>query len=146
MMKLAKSMCVAVAAAGLSVPLLWATGTLASLEIKQQGAVSFVSGGVGETEIQEIKALSSGFPVEMLFLAKSVPNRYAAGVKVQVKDKDGKVVLDTESEGPFLLAKLPPGKYSISADIEGNSKRHLIHVAGGKTQRVVFDWTLPVDQ
>lgn len=121
-------------------PLASVADAMASLETQQQGPVSFVSGGVGEDERQEIKNLSPGYPLELLFVTKGSPNEYLADIKVQIKDKDGKVVLDTISQGPFLLAKMPPGKYSISADSEGTVKRQTIQVAGGKTQRVVFVW------
>ena len=139
---------IALTAAGFSVPLLFTTGALSSPEIQQQGPVSFVSGGIGLTEVQEMKDLSSGFPVEMLFVTDSIPpNRYLTGINVQIKDKNGNVVLDTASLGPFLLAKMPSGKYSISAESEGTFRQRTIQVVDGKTtQRVMFVWNQPVDQ
>jgi hypothetical protein len=133
-------------AAGYSVPLLFSTTVLSAPEVQQQGAVSFVSGGVGETEMGEMKSMSARFPVELLFLAQSSPDRYLSQVKVQIKDNGGNVVLDTESQGPVLLAKMPSGRYSVSADSEGTTKRQTIQVTQSKGQRVVFIWNGPVDQ
>ncbi len=130
----------ALIAAGISVPLSLAAGAMASPEVQQQGVVSFVSGGVGEDELQEMKKLSPGYPLELLFVTKGEPQEYVADVKVQIKDKDGKIVLDTMSQGPFLLAKMPPGKYTISADHDGTVKRQIVQVAGAKTHRIVFVW------
>jgi hypothetical protein len=117
-----------------------ATGALAAIDIGQQGALSFVSGGVGEEERQEIMKLSPNYPLELLFAAKGEPNEYLADVKVRIKDKNGKVVLETISQGPFLLAKLPPGRYSISADNDGASKQQTVQVEGTRLRRVVFVW------
>lgn len=127
-------------AAGLVVPLSLASSAMASPVVQQQGVVSFVSGGVGEDELQEIKKLSPGYLLELLFVTKGQPQEYLADVKVQIDDKDGKIVLDTLSQGPFLLAKMPPGKYTVSASHDGVVKRQSVQVAGPKTRRVVFVW------
>jgi hypothetical protein len=141
-MKLINSaICVALFALGSGVILpSTAAGTLASLEARQDGPVSFVSGGVGEEERQQIEKLSADYPLQLLFATKGSPNEYLADVKVQIKDKDGKMVLDAVSQGPFLLAKMPAGKYSISADSEGVVKRQTVQVTAAKPQRVVFVW------
>jgi hypothetical protein len=117
-----------------------AADTLASLEVNQNGTMPFVSGGVGDDERQQIERLSPGYPLQLLFATKGSPNEFLADIKVQIIDKDGKVVLDAVSQGPFLLAKIPAGKYSISADNEGVVKRQTIQIAGAKSQRVVFVW------
>ena len=36
-----------------------------------------------------------------------------------IKDKSGKTVLDTVSDGPIMLTKLPAGQYSVTADMHG---------------------------
>lgn len=117
-----------------------ATDAVAAIEAGQQGAVLFVSGGVGEEERQEIMKLSPDYPLELLFAARGSRNEYLADVNVQIKDKDGKVVLDAVSQGPFLLAKVAPGRYSISADNDGAIKQRTIRVKGAGLHRVVFIW------
>lgn len=117
-----------------------ATDALAAVEVRQQGAVLFVSGGVGEEERQEIMKLSPDYPLELLFATRGSRNEYLADVNVQIKDKDGKVVLDAVSQGPFLLAKVAPGRYSVSADNDGAIKQQTIQVKGARLQRVVFVW------
>ncbi len=117
-----------------------ATGVSAALEVVQTGPVPFVSGGVGEDERQAIQKLSPDYSLELLFATKGSPNEYLADVKVQIKDKNGKVVLDAVSQGPFLLAKVPPGKYSISADNDGAVKQQTVQVVGANPHRVVFVW------
>jgi hypothetical protein len=108
-------------------------------------AVSFVSGGVGETEMQQMKVMTPDFSVELLFVSKGTPRRYLSGAKVQIKDRDGRIVLDTEARGPVLLAKLSPGRYAVSAESDGKVNRQTVQIGGGKVQRVVFVLDEPVD-
>lgn len=141
-MKLLNSaVCGALLAASSAVVLLsLATGASAALEAVQNGPVPFVSGGVGEDERQEIGNLASAYSLELLFAAKGSPNEYLADIKVEIRDKNGKVMLDAVAQGPFLLAKMPPGRYSVSADNDGVVKKQTILVKGAKPHRVVFIW------
>ncbi len=107
---------------------------------QEQGSVSFISGGVGEDDAQRLKQMRSQYPLELLFVTSGNPNQYLSDVKVKIMDGRGKVVLDTVSNGPFLLAKVPPGRYSVNADNDGSVKRQSVQVGGGKTQRVMFVW------
>jgi hypothetical protein len=125
---------------GTFVPLSLTASAMASPEVQQQGVVSFVSGGVGEEELQEIRKLAPAYPLELLFVTKGEPQEYLADVKVQIEDKDGKIVLDAMSQGPFLLAKMLPGKYTISAGHDGAVKRQIVQLAAAKTRRIVFVW------
>jgi hypothetical protein len=100
-----------------------------------------VSGGVGEQSAAAFKQAAATYPLELLFAQKSAPNDvYLASVKVTVRDRAGKVVLEAVSEGPYLLATMPPGKYQIDADHDGVSKRQAVEIVSGKHRRVVFVW------
>ena len=43
-----------------------------------------------------------------------------------------------QTEGPFLLAKLPPGRYAIEVTAEGQTQRKQAHVTGSGHAREVF--------
>jgi hypothetical protein len=117
-----------------------AADTLAAMEARQYGPVSFISGGVGDDERQQIEKLFPDYPLQLLFASKGTPNEYLADVKVQIKDQAGKPVLDAVSQGPFFLLKMPAGRYAISASYEGVVKQQSVQVTGAKSQRVVFVW------
>ncbi|HEV2007521.1 MAG TPA: carboxypeptidase-like regulatory domain-containing protein [Burkholderiales bacterium] len=140
-MKVAKLTALAtIVAVALSVaPQSFSGDEIVSLQPERQGQVSFVSGGVGDDEAQAIKSMAANYPVEMLFVAKGNPNQYLANVKVLITDRTGNVVLDTTTRGPFLFAKLPPGRYSVSAEAEGGVKKQNIQVTGAR-QRVMLLW------
>jgi hypothetical protein len=79
--------------------------------------------------------------LEMLFAQKARPNdEFLADVKVSVRDRSAKPVLETTSEGPFLLAKLPAGKYKIDVEYRGERKRQSVEIRPGTHQRAVFVW------
>ena len=65
---------------------------------------------------------------------------YEAGNKVMIRDHTGKVVLDTQSEGPFLLAKLPPGKYTVEAIDNGKTRKRLVMLKPDQHAHLTFEW------
>ena len=111
-------------------------------EVKQ-GSVRYVTGGIGADAVEAFKQAAAKYPLELLFAQKALPNDvYLAGVKVTVRQA-GKMLLDTESDGPFLLAHLPTGKYQIEAVSEGVTRQQTVDVQAGKHRRVVFVWPEP---
>ena len=109
-----------------------------------QGKVRYVSGGVGEQAAAAFKQAAAKYPLELLFAQKASPNDvYLAGVKVTVRDRAGKVVLDAVAEGPYLLATMPAGRYQVEAGNEGVVKRQAVEIVSGKHRRVVFLWPDP---
>ena len=107
-----------------------------------QGNARFVTGGVGEDEAAALKRAAAGYPLELQFVQKATPrDEYLADVKVTIRDRSRSVLLDTVSQGPFLLAKLPAGTYQIEAEYEGVVKRRTVAVRAGKHERAVFVWT-----
>lgn len=114
----------------------------ASLPTEQvQGGVSYVTGGIGEDQAASFKRAAAAYPLEMMFVQKARPrDEFLADVKVSVRDRSGKSLLDTTAEGPFLLAKLPPGKYTIEAEYRGERKQQNVEVHSGTHRRAVFVW------
>lgn len=114
-------------------------------EVQKQGDVSFVAGGVGVTEAQEIKALAGSYSLEIMFVVKSVPNRYLAGIEVEIKDNKRKTVLKTLVQGPYLLVNLPKGNYTVHAANGASVRQQSVTVGGKKSRRAVFLWNQQVD-
>jgi hypothetical protein len=108
---------------------------------RTQVAISYVSGGVGDDEAAAMKQAARDYPVEMEFLQRAQPrDEYLADIKVEVKDQHDKTVLDTTSAGPFLLAKLPAGRYTVMADRGDKVEKRTVKVDPHAHQRIVFEW------
>lgn len=106
-----------------------------------QGAVTYIMGGVGRLEADAIKHAAKYYPLELEFLLKAWPHdEYLAGVKVRIKDAHDRMVLNVTADGPFLLARMPAGKYTVSAERNGRVEHRQIEIAVNDHRRVVFEW------
>ncbi|WP_316157398.1 carboxypeptidase regulatory-like domain-containing protein [Cupriavidus sp. BIC8F] len=109
--------------------------------VRAQGTVRYVTGGIGLDEADAIKQAAAQYPLELQFYRKAVPrDEYLSDVKVLIKDEAGKEFLATTSEGPFLLAKLPEGRYRVSAERHGIAKQRVVQIRASQHQRLIFEW------
>lgn len=109
--------------------------------IKTQGGIPYLSGGIGSDESAAIKAATSRYSLSITLAGtQDGRNVYLSSVPVTVKDADGGVILDVVSDGPYLLADLPPGNYQVSARFQDQEKSAEARVAAGKNARVSFLW------
>jgi hypothetical protein len=116
----------------------------ATLEPKAQNGVSYISGGVGKDEAELTHSISRfGYNVQLVFAEQS--GAYLADVRVRIADPKGAVVLDTVAEGPMLLAKLPPGRYRVSAEANGQMRTADISTATG-ARRATLVWPATTSQ
>jgi hypothetical protein len=106
-----------------------------------QGAVTYVSGGAGKAEAQAFEAAEKQYPLSLEFAVKHTPRaKYTADVHVIITDAQGKSMLDTHSNGPFLLAKLPTGHYTVTAEQQGQTLTKTVHVTTHKPAHLKFLW------
>lgn len=109
--------------------------------LQHQGDVEYVSGGIGIDESTSFKDARATFPLSMTFAqAAQGQGDYVADVKVVVADAHGKPVLDTTSQGPYLLARLPDGKYQVKATYGNQTQTRDVTIAGGHSEPLVFSW------
>jgi hypothetical protein len=106
--------------------------------VQTAGGVSYVSGGVGTDSIDRLRSLSGDFNLKLVFATKS--GDYVSGVGVAIADAAGKTLLDTTSEGPWFLARLPAGNYQIVATFGGKAVKRQIAVGAAKLRTVDFRW------
>ncbi|RPI44794.1 MAG: carboxypeptidase regulatory-like domain-containing protein [Betaproteobacteria bacterium] len=106
-----------------------------------QGSVSYLSGGIGLDESNAIKQAASQYSLELEFVRKATPKaEYLSNIKVTIKDNAGKTVLETMSNGPFLLAKLPAGQFTVTAERGGEAKQRMVNIKAKGHERVMFVW------
>jgi len=110
---------------------------------KTAGPITYITGGVGLVQSQAFEKAARNYPLELEFVVKAKPrDQFNADVNVNILDAHGKSMLKTVSNGPFLLAKLPAGRYSVQAtDESGRTIVRHVGVTGAGHQRLVFEWT-----
>ena len=105
---------------------------------KTPGGVSYVSGGVGTDSIDRLNSLARDFNLKLVFALTS--GSYVSDVKVAIADAKGRMILDTTSDGPWLLTRLPAGNYQVVATLSGNTVKRQVAVGAGKLRTVDFRW------
>jgi hypothetical protein len=116
-----------------------ATGKLPAETV--QGQVRYITGGIGHDEALAFRQAERHYPLGLEFAIKAKPrNEYAADVAVVIRDAKGKTVLDTVSSGPFLLAKLPAGRYDLKAKRDDKTLERHATVIDAKPTHVDFLW------
>lgn len=102
-----------------SLALVWAVGAAPAIaeqplpEPVREGDVTWLSGGVGDAEQAAIHERADEFDV-WLTLARA-DGAFLSAVDVRVENAAGETVLDTTTRGPFLLMRLPAGRYALRA-------------------------------
>jgi len=114
--------------------------------IQSNGAVEYVSGGIGKDEADTLKQQSADYALTLEFASSRTaegdvsPGAYLSDVKVDIRDAQGRQMLDTTAQGPLLLVRLPPGDYTVVADWNGVRKEHAVDLPAGARRHVVFMW------
>jgi hypothetical protein len=100
--------------------------------------VKYVSGGIGDDSAAQMAAVGREFNLKLLFAAKD--GHYLSDVSVAIVDAANRKVLDVVSDGPFLYAQLPAGKYTVSANYAGAAQSRSTSLAASGRRELVFRW------
>jgi hypothetical protein len=112
-------------------------------EPRKAGPVTYITGGVETGEANAIKRAAQEYPLELVFVEKvGKREKPLEGMPVRITDDKGRVVFDGASEGPYFLARLPKGKYTVSTRWDAWSFSREVKI-GGHRERVVFAWSQP---
>ena len=115
--------------------------------VQKSGAVEYLSGGIGLEESTAIKGASRHWPLSLVFSVQAAGKaEFASDVKLEIRDAKGVPVLETTASGPFLLAKLPPGSYSLRATLVGKTLERKVQIKAGSSARVELVWPAGTNQ
>ena len=91
---------------------LGAAGALAIPQSYNYRGTPLLTGGVTEEERDLMRTEVGQYNLWLAFAEQDTGN-YVTGVKVSVIDDKGNAVVDTVADGPWLLARVPPGRYTV---------------------------------
>ena len=109
------------------------------MQLRTMGGITFISGGIGAEEREAVEAMAGSYNLRLVFVARD-KGEYLWGVKVQLLDGAGKTLLNAVSDGPYFLAKVAPGRYTIVAEDEGRAIRRSVDIAPGHAVSEQFTW------
>ncbi|MGA7874325.1 MAG: hypothetical protein WCA08_01580 [Desulfoferrobacter sp.] len=114
-------------------------GFAQSVEVKNYGGVSYISGGIGMGEREELEAMGQNYDLKLVFAIQQ--GNYLSDVKVMIKGSSGNSVLEAASDGPWFYAQLPAGTYHVSATTMGKTITKVARVTAGRRTQLNFVWT-----
>ena len=95
--------------------------------------VTYLSGGIGLDQSVAIKGAMRDYALVLTFVRRAPSgNEYLSDVLVTITDMKGKTVLETPSDGPFMLANLKNGRYAINASYNGQSERYIVNISASR--------------
>ena len=108
---------------------------------QHHGTIAYRSGGIGEDEARAMRREASRYPLELLFVARNGKrDEYLADMPITIRDARNDTVFRGRSAGPYFLARLPAGRYTVTSMERGKRETRHVAVKGHGTQRVVFEW------
>jgi hypothetical protein len=114
--------------------------------VHEDGSVKYLSGGIGQDESSAMKSVEKQWPLSMEFAERQGGHAdYVAGVDVVVRNASGQTALQAKTDGPFMMAALPPGRYTIQASLNGNTKIEAVTIKPGAPAHATFVWPADTD-
>ncbi|WP_414442965.1 carboxypeptidase regulatory-like domain-containing protein [Burkholderia sp. 22PA0106] len=106
-------------------------------DAQQQGDVSYVSGGVGLDESHAFQQAEHQWPLSMRFTGAG--GEFLSGVHVSISGHGGEA-LKADTRGPYMLVRLKPGAYKVTADYNGKVQTHSVTVPAKGGAKTAFTW------
>lgn len=105
-------------------------------DTRSAAGVEFTTGGVGLAARQQLASQSGQYNLHLEF-AYAPEGEYLSEVQVDINDARGNSVLSTRTDGPWLLARLPAGNYTVKASFGNVTRTQQVNVGGGKRHLVM---------
>jgi hypothetical protein len=108
------------------------------VEVRRYESIPYITGGVGLNERRALERIGRDYNLKLVFAVTG--GSYLGEVQVSIKDMAGRVILETVSDGPWFFTDLPTGKYSVTAQVDGQGQRKVFRVSQRRQKTVSFFW------
>lgn len=104
------------------------------------GGIEYLTGGKTPETANAVKRAAQEYPLELVFVEHDGNAKRALyDNPVVIRDARGEVVFAGRSDGPYFLARLPEGDYTVTTHWDAWTFTKPVTV-GADRSRVVFDW------
>jgi hypothetical protein len=134
------TLAVAFASALCTLPIALAQSENSLPKEQHAGAVAWISGGIGKAQADAMRGVAPGYNLRLVFAEQQ--KTYAAflgDVAVKISDAKGSTVLRIRT-GPLLFLKLPAGRYSVSAEVAGQTIVKSVRVRDKVSKEITLIW------
>lgn len=102
-------------------------------ETEQGGGIAVVCTGVGSTSRNDPRWLEYPLRIEVA----GADGQFLGNVSVAI-EREGSTLVRVGCGGPWVLARLSPGAYTVSAEFEGQTVSETVNVSGDTQGRVIL--------
>ncbi|MFZ4541962.1 MAG: hypothetical protein ACOYNL_09215 [Rickettsiales bacterium] len=106
---------------------------------RMDGSIVYVTGGIGEGEVNELEAAKSEYNFHLTNTDKS--GAYVSDTAVVIQDRKGNDVMAANA-GPLMYVQLPAGKYTLMAENTGVVQTKRFTVSAKKPTNLHLQWTV----
>lgn len=97
------------------------------LTVMSNGTMKYVTGGIGDEELAQLKSMENDFNVQMLIAG--MHGSFIGDVTVRVIDTKDTVLFTVDNAGPYFYVHLPAGDYVFEVTTPGGNMKSLKIVA-----------------
>jgi hypothetical protein len=94
------------------------------------------SGGVGDTSYDAMEDAQNNYSFKAVFTGEK--GIYLSNVGVQIIGRRGQEFVNGTTDGPMLLADLPPGPYVLNASAEGFEKTQKFKISKKQRLKTIY--------
>ncbi|GLO41653.1 hypothetical protein PPUN15366_32990 [Pseudomonas putida] len=108
------------------------------LQQQEQNGVRYLQGGIGQDEANALRK-TPGYDLHVE-LSTGPEGKFQSGATVEIQNAQGQPVLSVTDTGPLLYVQLPPGKYKVTGNAQGETVQQLVTVNGKTPATVNLNW------
>ena len=111
--------------------------------IQMAQGVEYMCGGTNKAEAAFMQMVAPRWAATLEFGINdsALKGQFPVRAKVQVREKyTGRAVMEAQSQGPYMLARLDPGAYDVNVTLGGLTLTQSLTVIAGVPARAVFMW------
>ena len=110
-------------------------------EAQHSQGISYITGGVGESETVAILADAKQWPL-LLEMSQIENGRgvWIFGASIKIMSSKKKFIFDAQADGPYMLINLESGDYVIEATYQGVVQKRALSIKSDSPQKVSLFW------
>ena len=110
-------------------------------ETQHSQGISYITGGVGESEMVAILADAKQWPL-LLEMSQLENGRgvWIFGASIKIMNSKKQMIFDAQADGPYMLINLESGDYVIEAAYQEVTQKRVLSIKANSPQKISLFW------